>query len=508
MKIIDFPKVQIGFGTGKTTWQVFTFCLILGLNISFSLPVLSQNLPNSDFEQLCDSSSSGFCHWKVSWGKDSTCRPAISTFNHCLSINGAKKTSVGFAENQISLDTSSGLRVVKLSGKIKSQEVQGKGAGLNLAFYDQEGNFLSNKNMGYGSFAYVKNTNDWKNYEIASVCPDKTASLKIGAILYGKGTAYFDDFSLSVMKADNQTTDSSAIRYIHSACDIIKKNSIVRDSIDFNLLQKQALKICGNPATDQEKHLSVEYMITALRKAGDPHSFLIYPDEWKLWKNDSSENANIDFPKYKVVSHCGYILIPHFDGGNEKLIRAFIDSIHHALNYLQDQNIVGWIIDLRENTGGNMKPMIAGLGPLFTGEKLGSLYNVEGKKQSWHFSNDRFFWDDDDEKLIVAPLDLRKQIPIAVLTGNKTGSSGEIVAISFIGNKNTRSFGQPTWGLTTGNGSFTLEDSAVLQLASTFMADRNGKIYKGPIPPDELVEAKAGADFELLSAVKWLENKK
>ena len=72
---------------------------------------------------------------------------------------------------------------------------------------------------------------------------------------------YFDDFSLSVMKADNQTTDSSAIRCIHSACDIIKKIPL-RDSIDFNLLQNAGnWKFVGIP-TDQENTFLLKYMIT------------------------------------------------------------------------------------------------------------------------------------------------------------------------------------------------------------------------------------------------------
>ena len=101
---------------------------------------------------------------------------------------------------------------------------------------------------------------------------------------------------------------------------------------------------------------------------------------------------------------------------------------------------------------------------------------------------------------------VNKKLPIAVLTGNQTGSSGEAVVISFIGNEKTRFFGQPTWGLTTGNGSFDLIDGANIHLASTIMADRNGKKYYGSIQPDEIIteESKTSEDIVLQTAIAWI----
>jgi carboxyl-terminal processing protease len=97
-------------------------------------------------------------------------------------------------------------------------------------------------------------------------------------------------------------------------------------------------------------------------------------------------------------------------------------------------------------------------------------------------------------------------LPVAVLTSNQTGSSGEIVTISFIGNAKTRSFGQPTWGLTTGNGDFALADGSKIYLASTVMADRNGKLYRSSIKPDEEIgETMVKADVVILAvAVDWI----
>ena len=74
----------------------------------------------------------------------------------------------------------------------------------------------------------------------------------------------------------------------------------------------------------------------------------------------------------------------------------------------------------------------------------------------------------------------------------------------------TKTFGQPTWGLTTGNGSFDLADGGRMMLASTRMADRNGKIYIGSILPDEIIEKSTieKQDIEIRAAINWILNKK
>lgn len=80
------------------------------------------------------------------------------------------------------------------------------------------------------------------------------------------------------------------------------------------------------------------------------------------------------------------------------------------------------------------------------------------------------------------------------------------MAISFIGNSKTKSFGEPTWGLTTGNGEFDLPDGSRIYLASTNMVDRNGVIYDAQLVPDYQMEgAKTGNEDPVLKrAIQWL----
>ncbi len=98
------------------------------------------------------------------------------------------------------------------------------------------------------------------------------------------------------------------------------------------------------------------------------------------------------------------------------------------------------------------------------------------------------------------PYVLRKTMPrVAVLFGPHTASSGEATAISFLGRPDTRSFGLPTYGLSTANAGYRLRDGAVLNLTVATDADRTGHLYGEEIQPDTTV-----ADA-LAAALPWVE---
>jgi hypothetical protein len=361
--------------------------------------------------------------------------------------------------------------------------------------------------MGYGSFNWVTGTTDWNKFTISAVCPPGATIIKIGAILYGTGQAWFDDFKVSIRLGKDRKPSQLAHQYISAAMDTIALHSLMKDSIDFHLLKNTALQIAGDAGTYSDCYLAITYLLESL---GDHHSFLMTPQEVKGWEGNSSEqSADIKYPYCKIVDRCGYIHVPYFHDGNPLHIRAYADTLQSCLGKLDSSNIKGWIIDLRENTGGNMEPMLAGLGPIFNAEKLGSLVDVNGKKESWSYKDGTYFWENKGILTVTSPVKLSHQLPIAVLISSQTGSSGECVVISFIGNRMTRTFGQPTWGLTTGNGSFDLSDGARMMLASTRMADRNGKVYTGRIVPDEILEQKknANSDNEINMAIHWILNR-
>lgn len=91
---------------------------------------------------------------------------------------------------------------------------------------------------------------------------------------------------------------------------------------------------------------------------------------------------------------------------------------------------------------------------------------------------------------------------VAVLLGKEIASSGEAIAVSFVGRENTKSFGTPTCGLSTANSGFKLSDNSILYLTVSYMADRNLNLYGSKIMPDE----EANAQDIIQKAVDWIEN--
>lgn len=481
----------------------------------FTIAILTtmhgQKFQNLDFREKCDSSKTGLCYWDLSWGGKKSVNAEIIDDKSVLSISGQNENSVGFVEQETNSYDTTKVKILSISSFIKSEGIIGKGAGLNIGLYDRDGLLIATKDMGgFYSVDWIIGTNNWKQYAISIVCPKETEKIKIGMILYGKGRVWFSEFYVKIIPIDDRKPSKLALQYISSACDIIVGNSLVRDSINISSLKEIALKIAGPAKKYSDCFLAVNYLLESLRPFGDHHSFFMSASEVKNWKNEGSQVSKIEFPTCKVIDSCGYILVPPFHGGNTKLMTAYADSLQKGIQNLSISNIKGWIIDLRQNTGGNMEPMIAGLGPLFSSEKLGSLVDVNGNLDSWYYKDGRYYGDGYKGWSVSKPIILTANLPIAVLTSNQTGSSGEIVVISFLGNSNTKSFGQPTWGLTTGNGSFELKDGSQIFLASTIMTDRNGSPYTASINPDFLIENKRDTDTDEIidASIYWILNTK
>jgi C-terminal processing protease CtpA/Prc len=145
-----------------------------------------------------------------------------------------------------------------------------------------------------------------------------------------------------------------------------------------------------------------------------------------------------------------------------------------------------------------MWPMLAGLKPFLGNEGLGTFERPDGSSPKWVAG---------DHVGVEPPAALAglERAWVAVLTGPRTASSGEAVAIAFRGRPRTRSFGQPTAGLSTANGEYPLPDGAMIFLTDAVEADRTGRRYGDAIEPEERMEADTNAvDVTLLAATRWL----
>jgi hypothetical protein len=292
--------------------------------------------------------------------------------------------------------------------------------------------------------------------------------------------------------------------YLGKALDIMQKHSLRRDKVDWPALRAKTLARAGAAQTPAQTHDAIRF---ALEQLKDNHSFLAPPPGSLNALLEKVFAPRIPEPTGRIVDgRWGDVLVPACDGSRKGAGQAYIARLLGVVRKLDQQNPQGWIVDLRGNGGGDMWPMLAGIGPVLGEGQLGAFVRPDGGKKKWFYRDGKAL--EGNEVAEAAPQVYRLKRaapPVAVLTDKKTASSGEAIAIAFSGRPKARRFGQPTAGVSTANEVFRLSDGAMLCLTVATMADRTGKVYGGAVEPDEKVETKGKKDAVLRAAVAWLE---
>jgi carboxyl-terminal processing protease len=361
---------------------------------------------------------------------------------------------------------------------------------------------LGNKPSGAG---------EWQELELPLLLKPTTRRLVFGAYLAGKGEAWFDDLRFEASPAAGGPPSAQVKAYLNKAIAIVQQNALVQDSIPWAQTQAEMMSFASGMQQESEAHVIVDYLLGILRLYGDNHSSFKRPQAAMAYK---AEQVAGEPPKPEaryLAEGIGYIAVPSFASVNNIRSLNFATDIQRLIQTLDTNHTVsGWIVDLRNNGGGNMYPMIAGLGPLLGDATLG--YFVKGKYEvPWAYrKGEAYNGKPGGTMKVETPYQLRNQQPrVAVLIGPRTASSGEMTAISFLGRPATRFFGAPTAGYTTANQGFELPDGAKINLAVSVTADRNHKKYPQRLTPDEEVKShpQDTADQPLEAAKAWLANK-
>ncbi|MBF4622161.1 S41 family peptidase [Clavibacter sp. VKM Ac-2542] len=226
----------------------------------------------------------------------------------------------------------------------------------------------------------------------------------------------------------------------------------------------------------------------AAKELGGEHSSLLGPAEAAADFGDSPPVSAAAEPRPTVTTADGIttIVVPAIVGGDEASRQRYVDAGAQALVAAVPATTRGWVVDLRGNHGGDIWPMLAAVSPLLDEGQVMSFESAGGSVPVTVAGGAVAQGGDS-----MATSDAGRVpagVPIAVLTDGMTVSSGEAVAIAFVGQDGVRSFGQPTYGFSTGNEPRTLPDGAIVNLTVTVDADRTGRRYGGPVVPDVVVD--------------------
>lgn len=211
-----------------------------------------------------------------------------------------------------------------------------------------------------------------------------------------------------------------------------------------------------------------------------------------------------------VDGSLGYINLPSFGNLDQNDSRNYANTVQQGIRDLDSKGVCGWIVDLEKNSGGNMYPMLAGVGPLLGDGDDGAFVDANSRQTPWGYRRGKTNGGGRIDVQVDPPYELKNpSAPVALLTGPITASSAEVILISFRGRLNARSFGEPTSGLTTANQNYTLSDGAVIYLATGLERDRTGQTYLNSIAPDELIKGDptligTDQDPSRQAAIDWL----
>ena len=216
--------------------------------------------------------------------------------------------------------------------------------------------------------------------------------------------------------------------------------------------------------------------------------------------NELAKGTNSIIRAELLDNQYAYIRIPGYDVYNATESSQLGWILRDTIDYYGNQKKVkGFILDLRLNNGGNLNPMMNGLshllgdGVILNEVDVSYLRGGPWKIQKGIFMGKNFSMPEGDESEDT-PL---SEIPVVVLTGPGTASSGSITAIAFRGRKKAVSIGEPTaGGYTVSNEYYQFAPNLFLNLTVSRVADRNMRFYPAEVDPDIVV--KEGDDFENL----------
>ncbi len=333
------------------------------------------------------------------------------------------------------------------------------------------------------------------------------------------------------------TPDAAA--FLDNAIDIMRQHALHGQGVDWAALRTEAFKRAGGAFNPIDTYPAIYWSLVQL---GDPGSHLrlppgLYPDQIALLQQAEKEAANTApasariettvptgfssrrLPEGHIVTsqgkNFGYVVLPRCSAKDNDGLLLYAADVRRILADLSAQNPKGWIVDLRGNTGGNMWPMLTGIGPILGDGVVGSFVAADG--------NIPWFYQDGKTgtrspagletvslTLEEAPaLQMPSSAPVAVLVDSSTASSAEAITIAFHGRPDTRFFGSRTAGKSTAVQPFKLDDGAELYLTTAIDADRTGKQFPDGFTPDQVfpsttVMPPESSDPVVLAAQTWL----
>jgi carboxyl-terminal processing protease len=211
-----------------------------------------------------------------------------------------------------------------------------------------------------------------------------------------------------------------------------------------------------------------------------------------------------------------YIRVPGMQPRGQQAINGLAQVLYDSVAALAKKRPRGFIIDLRLNGGGNVYPMLTGLGALLGNRLLAYETDVDDEVlRTWEIKKGNFVIGGYQSTNVQTNGSVKlTDMPVVILIGPITKSSGSMTAIAFKKRPKTIFMGEPTAdGYSTSCNFFQFGPNLMLNFATNFVADRDRQVYKTVVPPD--ITIHGGDNFDNLqedkkirAAIEWLTRRK
>ena len=335
----------------------------------------------------------------------------------------------------------------------------------------------------------VAGDTEWTEYSIDIPTVPDAEVLEIGVLLIGGGTAWFDELSFGHVDEKGQPGEAQA--YVRDAIEILRRQYRHSSDIDWDNILQTGISSINEEGTLKEAHGVVR---SVLERMGGRHMQLVKP---QTTRRSDRDNAPVVSVSVKRERNIGYVQVPKWSAAADSPASTdFVSRAHRDIESIA-AGACGWIVDLRSNTGGNMWPMLAAIGPIAGEGDIGAFTNFAesvGSTVWWYRQGIAGTREGEQETARTeVPEQLMPEIPpsspVAILTGPDTSSAGEAVAIALTGRPNTKVFGGQTAGWADANVAVPLSDGAILVFPAGYFADREGNVYPDGLKPDEAVDS-------------------
>lgn len=287
--------------------------------------------------------------------------------------------------------------------------------------------------------------------------------------------------------------------YVTEALDVIRVNSVYAKGVDWASIRARALQELGD---SEDVARADALIVSTLRGLGDRHAFV---------RRRSAGAAGTASPPVASIVRAnpthdtlGYVSVVTSAPTSTAEANEYARRLRETINEQSPTASCGWVVDLRENQGGNMWPMLAGLQAILPRGTVGTFVTDRGARP-WRNEDDGVYQGD----TVVYALGANSRAgsalrPTAVLLGAKTASSGEAVAVALVSIPASRSFGAPTAGLATALAPHVFADGTVMRFSVAHYGDAKGNRTPETLQPDEPVAEMGATDAALSAARHWL----